>query len=81
MDGFYKNLKYTVYITQLGLEFMMPMIILTYVGRYLSDKFHLNNMVVIIFMLVGVFVGGHTVLKRLKHMFSGEDKEDNEKKV
>lgn len=79
MNEIFKNMKYIVYVTQIGFDFIIPIIFCTLFGKFLTNILQLNNIFVVIFILLGFFSGGYSAIKRLKSVFSGKSKNDEKK--
>lgn len=75
MNSFYNSLKYMVYITQIGLDFIIPVILCVYFRKFLSDTFNLGSFITVIFVLLGFIFGGYNAINRLIRVFSGNNNE------
>jgi len=52
-------------ITQVGLTIIFTLLIALFVGRYLDEKFNLNGIFTILFILIGIGAGFFSVYKQI----------------
>lgn len=63
--GFYQAMRYIVYITQLGLSMVVPMVVCIWLANWLKEAFHLGDWVLIVFILLGVASAFTSLIKTL----------------
>ena len=61
--GFYRALRNLVYLTQLGLNLIVPMLLCVWGSTWLKNQFALGNWVVLVGILVGLLASVTNVIR------------------
>lgn len=70
--------SYVAYITQVGLQLVIPILLCLIVSVFLRDKFSLGNWVVVVGILLGIGAAYTNLIKFVKYVTKDLDEDDEE---
>ena len=66
LGDFYKELSL---VTDLGVQFLMPLVVSLIAGKFIVDKFNLPRIWLLLVILLGLIGGFYLVYKKMKKIF------------